>query len=100
MVPAILWWLLGGLVQIAGTLVGKVLISLGIAYVTYAGVDTALTYAKTQFVAQLGGIPVMAVQVAGLAKVGVCLSMLISALSARLLMQGLTSGTMKRMIVK
>jgi Protein of unknown function (DUF2523) len=98
--PVIVAWILGGLVQVAGTLVGKVLLSLGIGYAVYNGVDTSLAWAKGQFVSQLGGIPAKALQMAALAKVGVCVSMLVSALSTRLLMQGMTSGALKRMVVK
>jgi Protein of unknown function (DUF2523) len=98
--PTILAWLIGGLVSAAGTLVGKVLISLGIGYVVYTGVDTSLAWAKAQFVSNLAGIPAKALQMAALAKVGVCVSMLISALTTRVLMQGMTSGAIKRMVVK
>jgi hypothetical protein len=98
--PVLLGWLLGGLIQVAGTIVGKVLLSLGLGYATYTGVDASLTWAKGLFVSGLTGVPALAVQMAGVLKVGVCVSMLVSALTARLVMQGLQSGTLKRMVQK
>lgn len=92
--------LLGGLVQVAGMLVGRVLISLGIGYATFTGVDTTLTWVTTQFVSAMGGLPAAAVQMAGLLKVGVCVSMLLSAVAARLVLGGLTSGALTRMVLK
>jgi len=93
-------WILGGLVQVAGTIVGKVLLSLGLGYAVYSGVDTTFAWAKTEFLAGVSGMPAMAIQIAGLLKVGVCVSLLISALTTRLVMSGLTSGSIKTMVVK
>ena len=92
--------LLGALIQGAGSLVGQVLLSLGIGYVTYTGVNTSLAWAKTQFLAGMSGAPAAVAQLAGLMGVGVCVSMLLSAVTARLVLAGLTSGTLKRMVVK
>ena len=98
--PLFLASLLGGLISVAGTLVGRVLISLGIGYVTFSGVDTAITWAKTQFLSGVGGLPADAVGIANTMKVGVCVSMLLAALTARLVLSGLTSGTITRMVQK
>jgi len=84
--------LLGGLVSVAGTLVGKVLLSLGIGFVTYIAVDTTISWATSTFVSGMAGIPLIAYKVAGLLKVGVCVSMMTSALTTRLVMGGLTAG--------
>jgi hypothetical protein len=92
--------LVGGLIQIAGTLVGKVLLSLGIGYVTFSGVDTTLTFAREAFIDGVAGLPADAIAMAGLLKVGVCASMLLSALTARLTLAGLTSGTLKRFAMR
>ncbi len=94
---AALW---GALIQIAGTLVGKVLLSLGIGYVTYTGVDASIVWAKAQFLSSLSGAPAAAVQLAGTMKVGVCVSMLLSAVTARLVLAGMTSGALTKMTVK
>lgn len=98
--PLFIAALLGGLVQAAGTLVGKVLISLGIGYVAYQGLDTSLTWLSTQISASAGALPAQAIAVLSALKVGSGVSVLISALSARLVLNGMTSGTIKKMVQK
>lgn len=92
--------LLGGLVEVVGTLVGKVLVSLGMGYVTFTGAEALLDFAKSQFLTGIAGLPADAVAIAGLMKVGVCVSMLLSAYASRLLLMGLTSGTIKKLVFK
>jgi hypothetical protein len=91
--------LLGGLISVAGTIVGKVLLSLGIGYVAYQGVDTAMEWVKVVFLSGVSGLPADAVGVMATMKVGVCFSMLFSALTIRLVMAGLTGGAIKRMVL-
>jgi len=98
--PLFLAALWGGLIQVAGTLVGRVLLSVGIGYVTFTGVDTSLDWAKAQFLSGLAGMPASSLALAGIMKVGVCVSMLLSAVVARITLAGLTSGTLKKMVVK
>ena len=97
-----MWWasLLGGIIQVSGTIVGKVLISLGIGYVSYSGIDTAFSFARSEFLTGLSGLPADAVAMAGALKIGVCISMLLSALTVRATLGGLTSGTLKRMVTR
>ena len=73
---AALW---GALIEIAGTLVGKVLVSLGIGYAVYSGVDTSITWAKSYLLSSLQGLPADAIGIASTLKVGVFISMVFSA---------------------
>lgn len=98
--PLFISALLGGLIQAAGTLVGRVLISLGIGYVAYQGLDTSLDWLKTQIASSAGELPAQALAVLGALKVGSGVSVLISALAARLVLNGMTGGVMKRMVQK
>lgn len=98
--PLMIGWILGGLVSVAGTLVGKVLLSLGIGYAIYSGVDTSMAWAKAEFLSGVAGMPAKAIAMAGMLKVGVCVSLLLSALTTRLVMGGLTGGSIKRMVTK
>jgi hypothetical protein len=92
--------ILGGLVQVAGTLVGRVLLSLGIGYVVFEGVDTSITFARDYLLSRIATMPGTAVAIAGTMKIGVCISILTSALVMRMVLQGLTGGSVRRMIVK
>lgn len=94
---AALW---GALLQLLGTLVGRVLVSLGIGYVSYTAVDTSIGYVKTFFVNSLTGLPADALGIMSALKVGTCVSMLASALLMRLTLAGLASGTLKKMVIK
>lgn len=99
--PLFIAALIGALVQAAGTLVGKVLLSLCIGFVTYTGVDASIDWAKAEFLSGLSGIPAAAVGLAGIMKVGVVVSMLTSAVTARLTLQGLAAGgKLTRMVTK
>lgn len=94
--PALLGWL----VSIAGTLVGKVLLSLGITYFAYKGVDIAIGAAKANFFTGLGGLSPTTVGILGVMKVDVAVNMLFSALVGRMTLAGMTSGVVKRMVLK
>jgi hypothetical protein len=98
--PIFIAALIGALVQAAGSLVGKVLLSLGIGLAVYSGVDASITWARDFAVASFSALPADAVGIASTMKVGVVISMLCSAVVTRLTIQGLTSGTMKRMVQK
>lgn len=99
--PLIIAALWGALISIAGTLVGQVLLSLGIGYLTFTGVDLSIAWAKAQFLSGLTGIPAAAVGLAGVMKVGVCVSMLLSAVTARVTLSGMQAGgSIKKMVVK
>jgi hypothetical protein len=92
--------LLGGLYRIAGTLAGQVLIGLGISVFTYTGVSTTIDWLKSSAVAALVSLPPEVVGILGLMKVGTCISMVFSAMAARMALDGLTSGTFKRWVHK
>ena len=92
--------IIGGLIEAAGTLVGRVLVSLGIGYVTYTGFDASLAWMRNLVIAQLGWLPPEAAGLASTMKIGVCCSIWMSAISVRLLLQGLTSGSIRRMVGK
>lgn len=92
--------LIGALIQVLGTLVGKILVSLGIGYAVFSGVDTSITYARDFFIAKVAAQGANAVAVASALKVGVCISIITSAITTRLTINGLTGGTLKRFTMK
>lgn len=98
--PAFIAALMGALINIAGTLVGRVLIALGMSVVTFTGVSTTLTWAKSNAVTALSALPVEVVGMLSSMGVGEFLSILLSALASRMTLQGLTGGTVKRWVLK
>ncbi len=98
--PLLIQALLGALIQGAGTLVGRVLISLGFGYVAYQGMDNSLDWLRSQVISSVGGLPSQAMAVLGALKVGSALSVVLSAYSARLVLRGLTGGVIKKLVLK
>ena len=98
--PIFLASLLGGFVSLAGSMVGRVLIALGIGYVSYTGVDTALTAIKSSIWGHMTDTGTTVLGLMALLKVDVQVNILFSALAARLVLQGLTSGKLTRMVIK
>jgi len=98
--PLFIAALLGALIQGAGTLVGKVLISLGIGYVAYTGIDTLLDAAKLDLFARIAGQGSTVTQLAGVLQIGTCVNILCSAYLARLVVGGLTNGKLTSMVHK
>lgn len=91
-------WLLGGLVAMVPTLVGQILISLGIGVATYTGVDVALSWLKTGAVSAMLGLPPQVVGMLALMKVGSCVSMVFSAIVIRAGLTGMQSGTIRNWV--
>ena len=95
-----MWWsaLLGGLINIAGTLAGKVLIGLGISVITYTGFSSSLDWLKGQAVASFSGLPVEIIGMLALMKVGTCISIVSSAIAVHAGLEGLLSDTVKKWV--
>lgn len=98
--PAIIAALLGGLISIAGTLAGKVLIGLGLSVATYSGLSLTLDFAKTRVIESIQSLPPEVVGMLSAMGVGQFISIIASALSARLLLQGLTDGSIKKWVMR
>ena len=90
----------GMLINLVGTLAGRVLIALGISVVTYTGITVTLDFLKGQAISAFGGLPVGVFAILGILKVGQCISIVTSAIAAKLLLDGLTGDTFKRWVGK
>ncbi len=93
--PAFIAAIGGMFLNIAGSLAGQVLISLGIAVITYTGVDAALDTLKANALAAMQGLPRELVGLLAYMKVGVAMSIIFSAVAVRLGLSGMT-GAVKR----
>lgn len=98
--PAFIAMLLGGLLNIAGSLVGRVLIALGLSVATFSGLSATLSWAKTNVLTSFTSLPPEVVGMLSALGVGEFLSILLSAVAARLLLQGLTDGSMKKWVLR
>ncbi len=93
--PAFIMALWGALAPFLGPLARELLIRLGIAVVTYEALDTSLDWLKAQAVGALLGLPPQVMGVLGLLKVGTAISIVFSAMVARVAAQGLAGATKK-----
>lgn len=98
--PIFLASLLGGLLSIVGSLVGRVVLALGFAAVAYTGISSSLDFLKDSAVSALLGLPPDVVGLMGVMKVGQSVSIIFSAITARLLLNGLSSDTVKRWVMR
>lgn len=92
--------LIGGLAQAATSLVGRVLIALGIGYVTYAGLDVLLDFIKVRIFQELLSVDPTIIGIMAVLNVDRAINVVLSAIAARLLLNGLTSGSITRMVTK
>ena len=98
--PVFIAALIGGLVSAAGSLVGRILISLGVSYVSYKGLDVFFSGIQTAIQSNISGLPSGVVGLMGILKIGTSINIIFSAIVVRLTLGGLTSGAVKKMVLK
>lgn len=91
--------LIGALGAAMGALAGRVLIALGIGFVSYKGIDLAIGKLKDAAVSGLQGLPADAVSLAGYLWLDKALTVIFSAVAVALSMKAL-GGTVKKMVAK
>ena len=98
--PLIVAALIGALAECAASLVGRVLLGLFMSYVTYKGVDTLISAVMDQIKVSFTGLPADCVGLCGLLKIDVDVSIGISAITARVVLNGLQSGSITKLRIK
>lgn len=98
--PAFIAAIGGMLINLVGTMAGRILVALGISVVTYTGVDTSLEWVKTQALQSFAMLPPDMISLISHLKVGVCISIITSAMATRALLNGVTGDTFKRWVMK
>jgi hypothetical protein len=91
--------LIGAFGAAMGTLAGRVLISLGLGFVSYKGIDLAVGKLKDAAISGLQGIPADALLLVGYLWLDKALTVIFSAVAVALSMKAL-NGTVKRMVAK
>lgn len=94
--PAFLVGFVGMLVQAAGSIAGHALLSLGMGFIVFNGVDASLNWVSVQVATRMTGLPALTVDALATLKLGSCVSIILSALAARLTFDGMKNGVMKR----
>lgn len=98
--PVIIAMLIGGLVQAAGSFLGRMLISAGIGFISYKGFSVLLGKIKTAVFQNLDGLPDMAIGVLYTLKFDVAINIIFSAILIKYLIKGMQSDTFKRFTLK
>lgn len=96
LIPAIA----GALVSVASSVVGRVLVALGMGVISYTGVNAALTYFSGTMVGAASSSGAIIAGMLGVLKLDVCLSIFTAAALARLALAGAQSGAVKRLTLK
>jgi hypothetical protein len=92
--------LLGGLAMSASSLVGRVLLALGLSYVTYSGFDLAVTWLLNEIKANFSGMPVDVIQFLAWLWVDKAIGMLFAAYAASIAIKAAGSTTITKMVRK
>lgn len=89
--PAWALTILGVLFTWASSVVGYVMLSMGLSLVVYSGASALLDWIGAEVKARLQGAPAMAVDVLTTLQLDTCISILLSAYAIKLTMAGLDS---------
>lgn len=100
LIPIIAASSIGGiLLSITTSLVGRVLMALGLGLVTYNALDPLLEQLQSSYFSQLSGVPAEILGFVGLLKVGEAAQIIFAALATKLFLSGI-QGVIKRWVVK
>lgn len=99
-IPVIAATLIGGLISVTGTIVGRVLVALGVGVVTYTGVQVGIDSLLSNLDSAVSGVPADILGLLGFMRVGEAMNIIISAMSARMLLNGLQGDTIKKWVLK
>lgn len=92
--------LLGGLLSIAGSMVGRVLLALGMTYVTYSGFDLGVTWLLNQIKDNMSALPAEVVSFLAWCWVDKAIGMLFSAYAAALVVKLAGGSTLTKLVTK
>lgn len=100
--PVIIGILWGAFYSMIGTLVGRILFSLGMGFITYSGIDFMLNAIKAQVIASFTNVGPVLLGVLYTAKVDVCISILFSAVLIKFTLAGMNkvNGSITSLKVK
>lgn len=92
--------LLGGLLTIAGSMVGRVLLALGMGYVSYSGFDLLVGWLLNQIKTDIGSMPTDVVQFLAFLWVDRAITMVFAAYSAAIVVKLAGSTKITKLVTK
>lgn len=92
--------LLGGLLTIAGSMVGRVLLALGMSYVTYSGFDFSINWLLDRIKDNMAALPSDVVAFLAWCWVDKAIGMLFSAYAAALVVKLAGGTTLTKLVTK
>lgn len=98
--PVFIASIVGALIQITGSLVGRVLLALGLSVVTYTGVSTSLDNLKATALQHASSLPPDLLAILSYLKVGESISVMVGAVVARQIINGVQNDSVKRWVLK
>lgn len=97
--PTFIAAIAGAFLRITASFVGRVLLNLGIAVVTFKGMDTSFQILKSQALSSFMGLPAQIISLLSYMRVGEAFSIIMSAIVARMALDAV-NGTVKRFVKK
>lgn len=92
-------WLLA-LGPIFTNAIARIALAFGIGFAVYSGLDVALDQVKSVATSSYGSLPTNVVLMLGLLRVDQALNLVLSAVTVRFILQGLTGGGLRKMVFK
>lgn len=98
--PPFIAALLLGLAPILSNVLAKVILAFGVGFAVYTGVDVALTTVKGVASSSWSGLPASVLGMLGLLRVDQALNLVLSAVTVRFVLEGMTGGGLRKLIWK
>lgn len=99
--PWIISVLIGGLLQVVSTFVGRVLVALGFGFVEYVGISALFDSVKNQATSLISAMGASSLaDWAGFFKINIHVSIIISAIGTKILLNALTGDKVRRLVQK
>jgi hypothetical protein len=88
------------LVGLVGSIVGRVIVSLGMAVVYYRGLDVALDWLYDRFYTEVYQLPLIIQQIAGVLQISTCVNIMFATIGVRFSILGLNSDGFKKWVLR
>jgi xanthosine utilization system XapX-like protein len=98
--PAFFGFLATALVGLVGSMIGRILVVLGLSVVYYRGLDVALTWFKDTIYAQFDAMPPSVIALIGVLQISTCVNIMFTAMGIKVTLLGLNSEGFKRLVLQ